>query len=82
MDLVVHQVRPEYPFEARRNRISGQGVLVGDVDIKTGIVRSVRMEKSTGARILDQAVLSAFSQWRFKPGTVHHFRTPITYTMH
>jgi TonB family protein len=81
MDLVVHRVSLEYPFEARRSRITGQGILVGDVDSKTGIVRSVKMEKSTGSRILDQAALSAFSQWRFKPGTVHHFRIPISYTM-
>jgi TonB family protein len=81
MDLVVHRVPLEYPFEARRSRITGQGVLVGDVDIRTGIVRSVRMEKSTGSRALDQAALSAFSQWRFKPGRVHRFHIPITYRM-
>jgi hypothetical protein len=39
------------------------------------------MEKSTGSRILDQAALNAFRQWRFKPGTTHQFRTPIIYEM-
>ena len=81
MDVVVHQVPPEYPFEARRSRITGKGILVGEVDLKSGVVTSVRMEKSTGSRILDQAALSAFRQWRFKPGKVSRFRTPINYTM-
>jgi TonB family protein len=81
MDWVVHRVPLDYPYEARRSRITGRGILVGDVDIKTGIVRSVRMEKSTDSRILDRAALSAFSQWRFKPGTIRKFRVPINYAM-
>ena len=81
MKLVVHQVPPDYPFEARRSHITGRGILFGQVDYKTGNVTSVRMEKSTGSRILDQATLNAFRQWRFKPGTTRQFRTPIAYTM-
>jgi TonB family protein len=81
MKLVVHQVPPEYPFEARRSHITGHGILFGEIDYKTGNVTSVRMEKSTGSRILDQAALNAFRQWRFKPGTTRQFRTPINYEM-
>jgi protein TonB len=81
MKVVLHQVPPAYPVEARRSRLSGRGTLVGQVDIKTGYVTSVRMEKSTGYKILDDAALAAFRQWRFKPGTIRKFRTPINYTM-
>jgi TonB family protein len=81
MDIVVHQVPPEYPYEARRNGITGRGILVGVVEFQTGKVTSVKMEKSTGSRILDQAALSAFRQWQFKPKTIFRFRTPITYEM-
>jgi len=81
MKVVVHQVPPDYPYEARRSRITGHGILFGQVDYKTGIVTSVRMEKSTGATLLDKAALNAFRQWRFKPGTVRQFRTPIHFTM-
>jgi TonB family protein len=81
MDNVVHQVPPEYPYEARRSGITGRGILVGFVDFDTGKVTSVKMEKSTGSRILDQAALSAFRQWEFKPKTILRFRTPITYEM-
>jgi TonB family protein len=81
MKIVLHQVPPEYPYEARRSGIIGHGILFGQVDYKTGIVTSVRMEKSTGNTILDQAALNAFRQWRFKPGTIRQFRTPIKYEM-
>ena len=82
MDVVIHKVPPEYPFQARRSRLTGGGILVGAVNIKTGYVVSVRMEKSTGHKILDAAALDAFRQWRFKPGTTRKFRVPINYTMH
>jgi len=81
MKVVLHQVPPEYPSEARRSRITGHGILAGQVDSKTGNVTAVRMEKSTGNTILDQAAMNAFRQWRFKPGTIREFRTPISYEM-
>lgn len=81
MNVVVHQVPPEYPFEALRSHITGHGILFGLVDYKAGIVISVRMEKSTGSKILDQAALSAFRQWRFKSRTTRQFRVPINYGM-
>ena len=79
--VAVKVVPPEYPYEARRNRVTGHGVLVADVDYSTGKVTSVKMEKSTGSRLLDQAALTAFRQWQFKPKTIRQFRTPISYEM-
>ena len=81
MKVVVYQVPPEYPFEVRRSRITGHGILFGQVDYKAGTVISVKMEKSTGSRILDQAALNAFREWRFKPSTTRQFRVPINYVM-
>ena len=80
-NLVVYQVPPEYPYQARRSGIIGHGILFGKVDPRTGNVVSVSMEKSTGNTILDQAAMNAFRQWRFKPGTVRQFRVPINYEM-
>jgi TonB family protein len=37
--------------------------------------------KSTGHKILDDAALDAFRQWRFKPGSVTKVKIPINYTM-
>ena len=79
--VAIHHPHPDYPFEARRLRLTGRGIVVGIVDQKTGILKSVKMEQSTGHAILDDAVLRAFRQWRFKPGTIRRFSVPVTYTM-
>jgi len=73
--------RPEYPYEARRSKITGSGVCVMTVDPGSGSVTSAEMAQSTGNPILDNAATSAFRRWRFKPGTVSKVRTPITFTM-
>ena len=79
--FVVHRVSPDYPLDARRRRLTGVGLVVGEVDRKTGNVVAVRMQKSTGHQILDDAVLHAFRQWRFTPKTIRKFRFPVKYTM-
>ncbi len=73
--------RPEYPYEARRSRLTGSGVCVMTVDTASGAVTSAVMAQSTGHAVLDNAAISAFRRWRFQPGTVSKVRTPITFTM-
>jgi TonB family protein len=79
--VAVSAPRPEYPYEARRSKITGSGVCVMTVDSSSGSVTSADMAQSTGSPILDNAATSAFRRWRFKPGTVSRVRTPITFTM-
>jgi protein TonB len=79
--MAVSAPRPEYPYEARRSKITGSGVCVMTVDSGSGSVVSADMAVSTGSPILDNAATSAFRRWRFKPGTVSKVRTPITFTM-
>ncbi len=80
---VLKKVTPEYPVQARREHLSGAGLLVLWVDRKTGVVTSVTVEKSTGHKILDDAGIRAFSQWRFKPGVVSEgkLKVPINFQM-
>ncbi|MFN2476282.1 MAG: energy transducer TonB [Chthoniobacterales bacterium] len=73
--------RPDYPYEARRQRATGTGIVVLNVDPATGYVVSASMRQSTGNVVLDAAALSAFKRWRFKPGSVSLVQTPITFTM-
>ncbi|HMG04228.1 MAG TPA: TonB family protein [Chthoniobacterales bacterium] len=73
--------RPEYPYEARRQRITGSGIVVMRVDSATGRVANVSMAESTGSPVLDNAAVAAFTRWRFKPGTVSRVRSPITFTL-
>jgi TonB family protein len=79
--VVVSAPRPEYPYEARRGRITGTGSVLIKVDATTGKVVSAEMAPSTGSVVLDAAALAAFRQWRFRPGTVTTARLPITFTM-
>lgn len=72
--------RPEYPYEAKRSKITGSGVCVLSVDAG-GSVTDASMASSTGNAILDNAAISAFRRWRFKPGSASRVRIPITFTL-
>lgn len=78
--LAIHAPRAEYPYVARRSRITGSGVVLVKVNT-AGIVTSATMRQSTGSPILDRAAISSFREWRFKPGQAFFFWCPITFTM-
>jgi TonB family protein len=73
--------RPPYPVEARRQGLTGSGVYIVHIGSKTGEVRSVTVQKSTGHKPLDDAVLAACVHWRFKPHTVTDVCFPITFSI-
>lgn len=72
--------RPYYPYEARRSRITGSGLLRIYVN-ETGKVTQVRILKSTGNRHLDDAGLNAFRQWRAKPGNRREVDMPLVFVL-
>src|SRR5215217_7817505 len=55
--LALNAPRPEYPYEARRQKITGNGVAVMRVDPGSGSVTEVTMAKSTGNVFLDNATV-------------------------
>jgi protein TonB len=77
----VYAPKPEYPYEARSRHVTGSGVCVVEVDSGSGSVTGASMAQSTGNPILDNATVSAFRRWRFKPGAVSKAKIPITFTM-
>ena len=79
--VAIHAPAPAYPVDERGHRPTGRGIVVMEIDRKTGWVTSAKMEKSTGSKLLDQAAVEAFRQWRFKAGTPRHVRSPITFTV-
>jgi protein TonB len=79
--LVMYAPRPVYPYEARRQRMTGSGIALLAVDPAVGNVTSVRMTQSCGNVILDNATLEALRRWRFNPGSVLTVQVPITYTL-
>src|SRR5260370_10618846 len=79
--LAINAPRPQYPYEARSRKITGSGVCVVTVDPGSGNVTGASMTQSIGNQILDNAALSSFREWRFRPGPVSQVRNPITFTM-
>jgi protein TonB len=78
--LAINSPRPVYPYEAKARHIMGSGVCVVSVD-PSGTVTDATMATSIGNPILDNSAVSAFRQWRFKPGVAPKVRIPITFTM-
>jgi TonB family protein len=78
-DLVLHKARPKYPKDAQGYYPKGSGIVLMEIDKKTGLVKSARMDKSTGNKVLDDAALQACNQWRFKPGTLSTAYWPVTF---
>src|SRR4029453_17477804 len=79
--LATYAPRPQYPYEARSRHVTGSGVCVVEGGPGGGGRTSASMASSIGNPILDNAALSAFRQWRFKPGSVSKVKIPITFTM-
>ena len=79
--MVAYAPRPVYPYEARRQRVTGSGVALLTVDQTSGIVTDVIMMQSCGNAILDNSTLDALRRWRFRPGSVTKVQVPITYTL-
>jgi len=79
--LVLYAPQPKYPKDSAGRHPTGSGIVVMEIDQKTGWVKAAKMEKSTGSKLLDDAALEAYSHWRFRPGTNRHVHCPITFTM-
>jgi len=79
--MVAYAPRPVYPYEARRQRVTGSGVAFLTVDQTLGTVTDVLMARSCGNAILDKSTLDALRRWRFKPGSAARVQVPITYTL-
>jgi TonB family protein len=77
---VLVKVLPAYPYAARDQHLEGSGLYRLNVK-PDGTVASVAVLKSSGHRILDEAAVDAFRQWRFKPGALHAVKLPINFTL-
>ena len=65
--VVIHQVEPEYPDEARKAKFQGSVLVAVEVD-EQGRVRGVRIIKPAGLG-LDEKAMEAVKKWRFRPAT-------------
>ncbi|MBA2585813.1 MAG: energy transducer TonB [Chthoniobacterales bacterium] len=72
--------KPSYPYEARKQKLTGSGVVLLSVD-SGGNCTDASMGQSTGSPILDSAATTALRRSRFKVGTPPQVKVPITFTM-
>ena len=77
----VFNPRPDYPYEARLKHISGTGIYVLDLDPRDGHVIRTVAAQSSGHKILDDAAITTFMKWRFKPGCPPRVKVPSTWTI-
>jgi TonB family protein len=80
--VAIFAPKPDYPYEARSRHQTGSGVCLLSVDTASGNVTDASMAQSIGSPILDNATVSTFRRWRFRPGAAApKVKVPITYTM-
>ena len=70
---------PQYPALARRRHWEGTVVLGIDCDA-AGVVQLVRVLRSSGHQVLDDAAVAAVRQWRFAAGP-GHCEQPVSFTL-
>lgn len=58
--------QPNYPMQARRRKLEGDVVLSVQVDAQ-GLPQDVRVQRSSGHDMLDNAAVDAVKRWRFEP---------------
>jgi TonB family protein len=67
MQSVIYAPRPVYPESARLARTTGDGFFIMRIQIRTGRVKTVQVERSTGSQVLDSTIIDTLQRWRFKP---------------
>jgi len=79
--VTLYAPRPSYPYEARRDGVTGSGVVGLTLNSASGEVIDARMSQSTGSAILDNTTVETLRRWRFRPGVPWNVAVPITYTL-
>ena len=79
---VIDIPRPDYPVEARRQRLQGTGLYALHI-LPSGAVASVDVVRSTGSPILDQAAVFALRRWVYRQKPAGRVITvPMTFHLH
>ena len=78
--LFVYAPPPDLAKLRQYQRVKGAGVFILHIESKSGAVKSVEVQKSTGAAFLDQIAIEALQKWRARPGTNPTVRIPMSFT--
>src|SRR5262249_54184889 len=69
--VVLFAPKPYFPTRARREYKTGAGLFLLNINPETGLVASIKIEKTTRLWSFDVSCLKTFIKWRFKPHTVY-----------
>jgi TonB family protein len=75
-NVIIYAPRPVIP----RMHSQTHGLYAVDLSVATGLVYSSRVLQSSGNRAVDNAVLEALRQWRFRPRGIYKLIVPIDFT--
>ena len=78
---LVKSEAPAYPFVAKHRHWQGSGVFRVTIDQSTGKVVDVRVQKSTGFKVLDDSSIIALRSWVFKPNHFKQADVPVTFRL-
>ena len=78
---VIFAPKPDYPYSERSLHNEGIAVVRMDIDLKTGLVTSASIIRSSGFPKLDEAAFNTLRRWRFKPGKWKEAEVPVVFTM-
>jgi|ERR1043166_3896130 TonB family protein len=78
----IRTVAPDYPESERRQRHQGGAIIHVTLDLKTGSVVAATLTRSTGFTTLDASALTAFRQWRWKPGKWKEMTISVRFRIH
>jgi TonB family protein len=76
---VLFAPKPYYPSHARRDYKTGAGAFLLNVNPETGLVASIKIQKTTGLWSFDVSCLKTFIKWRFKPHMLTKVRVPVRF---
>src|SRR3954471_87603 len=70
--VVLFAPKPYFPRRAGKEYKTGAGVFLLNVNPETGLVASIKIERTTGLWSFDVSCLKTFIKWQFKPPKTTH----------
>lgn len=77
-NLLRYAPEPVFPRNAFVQCASGHGLFAIDIG-SAGLPDDVRIVKSTGCPVIDNAIVSALRQWRFVPHLIQKATVPVSF---
>jgi TonB family protein len=74
---ITRLVNPNYPESLRAQHPSVTGFYRLILDLKTGRVRRVMVEQSSGYPAIDSSIVAALRQWQLKPNRWREFEVHV-----